>query len=232
MIQRAWGTCPPPLRRRHKWCCTPKGSAFLWCGSPALQRSLLPLVTSHGAGLGWQGEWLWGGTADPSAWLAVPTSLAVLEALGWERVHDYTHGLVRRAAQLLVEQWPGHELMVVGGEGPGGDVASMLAVSLPPLEGFAADAQGASRLHDALRDGHGIEVCAGCVRGVHAGVRCCPSSPRVWRWPLVRAGACHRRVWPAVGAAVCVRVQRAGRLPAAGGCAAAHGGHGRACQAS
>ncbi len=35
-----------------------QGAAFLWA-APEQQAALLPLVTSHGAGLGFVGEFLW-----------------------------------------------------------------------------------------------------------------------------------------------------------------------------
>lgn len=65
----------------HKWLCTPKGTALLWVAE-ALQARVRPLVASHGAGLGFIGEHSWSGTADLSAWLAVPAAVAVHERLG------------------------------------------------------------------------------------------------------------------------------------------------------
>ncbi|KAK9843769.1 hypothetical protein WJX81_005645 [Elliptochloris bilobata] len=52
----------------HKWLCTPKAAAFLWA-APAEQAVLVPRVTSHGYRVGFQGEFLWAGTTDETAWL-------------------------------------------------------------------------------------------------------------------------------------------------------------------
>ena len=65
----------------HKWLCTPRGTALVWV-SKKMQPAVLPLVASHGAGLGFQAEHLWAGTADMSAWLAVRTAVAAFERLG------------------------------------------------------------------------------------------------------------------------------------------------------
>lgn len=77
----------------HKWCCSPKGAAFLWAAKSA-QTGLHPAVISHG----WnserpesrfQAEFDWCGTFDPTAWLAAPESLDLLAGLypgGWEEL--------------------------------------------------------------------------------------------------------------------------------------------------
>ena len=57
-----------------QWLCTPKGAAFLYARrAGGAQARLLPTVTSHGCGLGYQGEFLWAGTADATAIMAAPT---------------------------------------------------------------------------------------------------------------------------------------------------------------
>jgi hypothetical protein len=50
--------CDTYTANLHKWGCTPKGAAFLWA-TPEAQRGLRPLVTSHGYGLGFRGEFMW-----------------------------------------------------------------------------------------------------------------------------------------------------------------------------
>ncbi|KAF6258814.1 pyridoxal phosphate-dependent transferase [Scenedesmus sp. NREL 46B-D3] len=111
----------------HKWMCTPKGAALLWV-QPGRQDAVLPLVCSHGYGLGFRGEFLWQGTADITPWLAVPASLAVMQALHPQRVMDYNHSLVRRAVQLLQQAWGTH--MVLGIK-QNGTTAGMAAVQMP-----------------------------------------------------------------------------------------------------
>ncbi|GIL58989.1 hypothetical protein Vafri_13974 [Volvox africanus] len=93
----------------HKWGCSPKGAALLWA-APEHHAALRPVVTSHGYRLGFRGEFLWQGTADPAAWLAVPAALAVLRALGPERVVAYNAALVSEAAATLRRRWEGEDI--------------------------------------------------------------------------------------------------------------------------
>ncbi|MEW5299020.1 MAG: hypothetical protein WDW36_002075 [Sanguina aurantia] len=88
----------------HKWACCPKGTAFLWV-HPRAQQGLLLLVTSHGYGLGFRGEFLWQGTQDVAGWLAVPAALTVLGALGLERVAQHNNSLVQEGAEMLLQAW-------------------------------------------------------------------------------------------------------------------------------
>ncbi|MEW5313357.1 MAG: hypothetical protein WDW38_004930 [Sanguina aurantia] len=88
----------------HKWACCPKGTAFLWV-HPCAQQGLLPLVTSHGYGLGFCGEFLWQGTQDVAGWLAVPAALTVLKTLGLEGVAQHNNSLVQEGAELLIQAW-------------------------------------------------------------------------------------------------------------------------------
>lgn len=147
----------------HKWLCTPKGAALLWA-APVVQHDLRPLVTSHGCGLGFQAEFLWQGTMDWTAWHAVPASLAVFRALGWERVIARNHRLARDATALLMSRWGTSRQL---GLHPSGRTASMVAVELPGgLQGVTATRQGAVLLHDLLRERFGVEVPVACMNGV------------------------------------------------------------------
>ncbi|GBF87620.1 class V aminotransferase [Raphidocelis subcapitata] len=177
--------CDFYVANAHKWLCTPKGVAFLWA-APARQTALLPPVTSHGCGLGFRGEFLWQGTGDPTAWLAVPACLEALERLGGaERLAARNHALVWDAAELLRTSW-GVEEPPLGAPPGGGACAGMAAVRLPsPLllpggagagdsagdgDGAArrevpATPEGAAALQAHLRARHRIEVPLVAVQG-------------------------------------------------------------------
>lgn len=142
----------------HKWACTPKGAAFLWAAR-SRQRDLLPLVTSHGYGLGFQGEFLWSGTSDWSAAMAAPTALAVLQALE-PAASGYRTALLRRAVGLLLEAWGTRAAL--GVQAPH---ACMSAVELPAFNGQAPSPRFASAVQHALRERHRIEVPVACAAG-------------------------------------------------------------------
>lgn len=93
----------------HKWCCAPKGAAFLWARR-ACQASLLPLVTSHGASSARTDRprfWLefdWTGTSDPSAVLSAPFALRYLAGLvdgGWPVIRSRNRQLALDARRLV-----------------------------------------------------------------------------------------------------------------------------------
>ena len=50
---------------------------------------------------GFQGEFLWAGTTDETAWLAVPAALAVIRALGPGKQAAYSKKLLAAAVPLL-----------------------------------------------------------------------------------------------------------------------------------
>jgi isopenicillin-N epimerase len=65
----------------HKWLMAPKGSGFLHVRRDR-QAGLHPLAISHGYRGGFLAEFDWTGTADASAFLAVPEAIAFHERLG------------------------------------------------------------------------------------------------------------------------------------------------------
>jgi isopenicillin-N epimerase len=86
----------------HKWVCTPKGAAVLHVG-PAWRGRLHPLPVSHAYGAGLGAEFDWTGTADPSAWLAVPDALALFGEMGWDAIRAANHALVRAGREIVAD---------------------------------------------------------------------------------------------------------------------------------
>jgi isopenicillin-N epimerase len=81
----------------HKWLCAPKGSAFLYV-RPEHHDWVEPLI--FGWGLredGFTARHRWRGTADPAAWLAVPTAIDFLSEHDWPAVRRRCHLLAERA---------------------------------------------------------------------------------------------------------------------------------------
>jgi len=133
----------------HKWMFAPRGCAVLWAAAEA-QDQLHPAVVSWGLDQGFNAEFDWTGTRDPSPYLAAPTAIAFLERLGGGAVRAYNHDLVCEAARMLRRRW---------GSPPGAPEAmtgSMTLVQLP--EHLEASAEAANRLRDALLFEHRIEV--------------------------------------------------------------------------
>ncbi len=135
----------------HKWVCTPKGAAVLHVGR-AWRDRLHPLPVSHAYGRGLGPEFDWTGTADPTAWLAVPDALDLFDAIGWEAVRAWNHGLVRDGRVRIAE--------ALGTELPHPDdprlYGSMATIRVPWAD--PADDPKLARLTAALFEQHGIEV--------------------------------------------------------------------------
>ena len=87
------GTC-------HKWLCAPKGCGFLYA-RPERRADLHPVVISHGYGGGFAAEFDWTGTADPSAFLSLPASIAFWERLGGPGLMERNRALAAQAAALV-----------------------------------------------------------------------------------------------------------------------------------
>jgi isopenicillin-N epimerase len=133
----------------HKWCCAPKGSAFLWV-RPDRQAQVHPLVVSHHFGKGLEREFAWQGTRDFSSWLSVPAALGFMGALGWEAVMAHNHAMAVWAQHVLCERWGVRPLSPGSGE----LIGSMASVPLPGELGRLdeASAQGVQRrLYDEFR---------------------------------------------------------------------------------
>lgn len=111
----------------HKWLCAPKGAAFLHVRRDR-QQDLHPTVISHGYGAGFQAEFGWTGTCDPTPWLCIPEALKTIGALvpgGWPEVMARNHRLAlearARVLEALGQQAPCPESMI----------GSMASIPLP-----------------------------------------------------------------------------------------------------
>lgn len=113
----------------HKWCCAPRGSAFLWVRQER-QAELVPAVISHGfAGPVEQSRFLqqfdWCGTFDPTAWLVTPDAIDFLKRLepgGLSALRARCKALLLQARELVANKLPTQQLV---GEGLLGQMASL-----------------------------------------------------------------------------------------------------------
>jgi len=139
----------------HKWCCAPRGAAFL-AATPARQSSLRPLIVSHGATAKWPERprtWLefdWLGTEDPTSYLSVPAALNYIENAvpgGVSALMNQNRALAREARALLIERF---------GATPSGpeDMVGAMAALMFPTERWPA----AETLQRRLLDEERIQV--------------------------------------------------------------------------
>jgi isopenicillin-N epimerase len=155
----------------HKWLCGPKGSAVLWVRADRRDR-IHPLVVSHGANdplaerSRFRAEFDWTGTADPTAFLALPAAIAWIEATapvdgGWPAVMAANHALA------LVGRDRVASTLGVQPAAPDSMVGSMAALPIPDIHGEAA----AEAVHQRLETEDGIQVPIGGwpVRAARAG---------------------------------------------------------------
>jgi isopenicillin-N epimerase len=127
----------------HKWLCAPKGAAFLHVRRDR-QEALHPSVISHGYTQGFQAEFDWTGTFDPTPWLCIPEALRYMGALlpgGWPELMARNHALALAARDLLCAS------LAIAAPAPDAMLGSMASIPLPaPVAGSPA-----ARLdHDAL----------------------------------------------------------------------------------
>ena len=133
----------------HKWLFAPKGAAFLWA-DPQAQADLHPTVISHGYGKGFQAEFAWTGTRDPSAWLAVPAAIDFYRRIGDRAIRTHNRDLARRAAALLVERF------ATLAASPPAMRGAMATVALPTS--LPGDIDTAKALNVRLWERHRIEA--------------------------------------------------------------------------
>ncbi len=140
----------------HKWAMAPRSCGLLWA-RPERRAGLHPPVISWGYDLGFDAEFDWPGTRDPTPALAAPEGFAFLHDLGFDAVHAWNHATAWEMACFLADRWgeplPMDESMV----------GTMVTVALPAR--FGADADSVQRLKDALLYEDDIEVQLFAWRG-------------------------------------------------------------------
>ncbi len=134
----------------HKWLSAPFGSGFLYV-APRWQSSIAPPQLSWGLlrpakPQRWDDEFLWTGTRDPSAYLAVPAAIDFLEQVGMGLFRRRTHWLAQYARRTLTE-FATREPLVPDCESWYGSMAHM---PLPNVN--------APQLQQSLWQRYGIEV--------------------------------------------------------------------------
>jgi isopenicillin-N epimerase len=138
----------------HKWLCAPKGAAFLHA-RPDLQVGLHPGVISHGYALGFQAEFDWTGTFDPTPWLCIPEAIRYIGSLlpgGWPQVMSANRMLALQARTLLLQACDADAPC------PEAMIGSMASVPLPPAaRGSPAHRLDCTGLHAWFRE-RGVEA--------------------------------------------------------------------------
>jgi isopenicillin-N epimerase len=138
----------------HKWLCAPKGAAFLHVRRDR-QAALHPTVISHGYPAGFQAEFDWTGTVDPTPWLCIPAALRFMAGLlpgGWPQVMAKNRALTLQARALLLES--------AGVEAPCPEamIGSMASIPLPlPAPDSPAMGLTYEALHTWFRE-RGVET--------------------------------------------------------------------------
>lgn len=132
----------------HKWLSAPLGSGFLYA-HPRVASSVRPNRLSWGVlpprtPANWRDEFEWMGTRDPSAFLAVPTAIELMENVGLDAFRERTHSLARHAQQQITTLTGRPSITAPDNFG------SMVTCLLPPGD--------ANSLQATLWNEHGIEV--------------------------------------------------------------------------
>jgi isopenicillin-N epimerase len=140
----------------HKWAHAPRACGILWAAAD-MQALLHHPVVSWGSGHGFQHEFEWTATADPTNYLAAPEGIATLREWGFPGVLDYMHALAWDAAAILTAAWK------TTLDAPREMVGAMVTVPLPPAAGSTDEE--ASRLRLALLVEDRIEVQLHAWRG-------------------------------------------------------------------
>jgi isopenicillin-N epimerase len=135
----------------HKWLFAPKGAALLWVDKKH-QAKIHPTVISHYLGGGYQTEFAWTGTQDPSAFLSIPAGIEFHRKLAAVGSREYTRNMLLDARREITAA------LGVPLAAPEEMLANMCTFLLPQ-DPDATD-ERVQRLHDVLFDEYRIEVPA------------------------------------------------------------------------
>ena len=140
----------------HKWLFAPKGAALLWVDKKH-QSKIHPTVISHFLGGGYQTEFGWTGTLDPTAFLSVPAGIAFHQKLAAAGSHDYMRTMLLDARREITAA------LGVPLAAPEEMLANLCAFPLP--NNPDATDERVLRLHDTLFDDYHIQVPAMSANG-------------------------------------------------------------------
>ena len=146
----------------HKWCCAPKGVAFLHVRRDR-QAQVRPWTISHGANAPrtdrsrFRLEFDWTGTTDPTAALSVPAALRFVGSLlpgGWPEVMAANRALALEARRVIAAT------LGVAPPCPDTMIGSLAAVPLPDAAEVTppSSALYTEPLQQALHNRHRIQV--------------------------------------------------------------------------
>jgi selenocysteine lyase/cysteine desulfurase len=145
----------------HKWIYSPKGSAFLWSTRQKdAQAKLAPPVISSeaGGGGGFEASFLYTGTRDYTAFVAMGDALKWREDHGGDAViNGYVTGLSHWAEVYLCKRW---------GTQPIAPPHMTAAMSNPRLPNAMQDAEVVSKVQNALLDDYDSYVVMVQIGGV------------------------------------------------------------------
>ncbi|HZK76400.1 MAG TPA: aminotransferase class V-fold PLP-dependent enzyme, partial [Candidatus Kapabacteria bacterium] len=135
----------------HKWLFAPKGAALLWVDKKH-QSKIHPTVISHFLGGGYQTEFGWTGTLDPTAFLSIPAGIAFHRKLVAGGSREYTRKMLLDARREI------STALSVPLAAPETMLANLCTFPLP--NDPEATNERVQRLHDVLFNEYRIEVPA------------------------------------------------------------------------